>query len=275
MGGYVSAGIAIWVSLAAGAAAFAQEALSIDRGQYLVTIGICGSCHTPKDAQGNSIPSQFLGGGHRVGGIFASNITPDKDTGLGAWTDAQIVEAIRNGRRPDGEPVRPPMGVHFYRGLSDADVQAVVAYLRTVKPVRNLVERVESRGPSPTFDPVANVSAPSRSDKLAWGQYVGETIAHCFQCHTPRKGGLPDRSRLGAGGNSYTARGGGQVAASNITPAHIGTWTDDQLKDAITKGVRPDGGQLAPVMDFEMYAQLTPYDLDALVAYIRSLPPAT
>jgi len=252
--------------------ALAQDAAEVERGRYLAAIGICDSCHTPQDAQGSSLNGMELAGGHRVGGILASNITPDMDTGIGAWTDQQIVDAIRNGKRPNGETVRPPMGVFFYRNMSDQDVAAIVAYLRSIPAMRNRVERIESRSPAPTLAPVQSVSAPDRNDRLAYGKYLGETIAHCYQCHTPRQNGLPDLTKLGAGGNAYTARGGGQVTAPNITQANLAAWTDDQVKAAITKGVRPDGSKLAAVMDFDSYERFSAGDLDALVAYMRSVP---
>jgi mono/diheme cytochrome c family protein len=115
--------------------ACAAEQSAVERGQYLVTIGICGSCHTQVDAGGKRIASRYLAGGAKVGGLNTPNLTSDRETGLGNWTDEQIIEAIRNGRRPDGSPVRPPMGVFFYRDLSDTDVRAIVAYLRTLPAV--------------------------------------------------------------------------------------------------------------------------------------------
>ncbi len=267
-GRFAFAGVLAFV----GSSALAQDASLVERGRYLATIGICDSCHTRQDAQGAVLKGMELAGGHRVGGLLSSNITPDEDTGIGAWTDQQIIDAIRNGKRANGETVRPPMGVYFYRNISDLDMAAIVAYLRSVPAVRNRVERLESRAPAPVFAPVQDVSAPDRSDKRAYGKYLGETIAHCYQCHTPRKEGLPDTARWGAGGNAYTARGGGQVTAPNITQTNLASWTDEQVKLAITKGVRPDGSTLAAVMDFDRYANFSAADLDALVTYMRTVP---
>jgi mono/diheme cytochrome c family protein len=256
-------------------AAQAQGPSEVERGKYLVTIGICESCHTPKDASGHAVPSRYLAGGGKVGGLNTPNLTSDRETGLGNWTDAQIIDAIRNGKRPDGAAVRPPMGVFFYRDLSDNDMRAIVAYLRTVPAIENKVERLPSRGPDPVYAPVAHVAEADRSDVKVYGKYLAQTVEHCFQCHTPRKDGRPDLTKLGAGGNTYTAPGGGTVVASNITPARLSSWTDAQIKAAIVKGVRPDGGQLVPVMDFELYAQMKPEDLDMLVGYLRTIEPVT
>jgi mono/diheme cytochrome c family protein len=249
----------------------AQDA--VERGKYLVTIGICVSCHTPVDADGKRVSSRYLAGGAKVGGLNTPNLTSDGETGLGNWTDQQIMEAIRNGKRPDGSTVRPPMGVLFYRDISDVDLRAIVAFLRTVPAIDNKVERLPSRGPDPVYQPVANVGEPDRADAKAYGKYLAQTVAHCFQCHTPRKDGRPDLTRLGAGGNTYNAPGGGAVVASNITPSRLASWTDDQIKRAITKGVRADGGQLVPVMDFDLYDRMTPEDLNLLIGYLRTIEP--
>jgi mono/diheme cytochrome c family protein len=241
----------------------------VARGHYLVTVGICGSCHTPN-----------LSGGRKTAGILSANITPDRETGIGAWTDEQIIEAIRNGKRPNGDPVRPSMGVFWYKGLSDDDMHAIVAYLRTVPPVHTTFERPPVTKLPPDYGPpVSHVADVPREHNLVYGRYIGENIAHCMQCHTPRGAdGLPDLTRLGAGGNTYDARGGGRGTSANITPGNpdgIATWSDDQIKIAITKGVRPNGSQLIPVMDFDMYEQFTPQDLDALVVFLRSLKPVS
>src|SRR5579871_866831 len=122
--------------LASGNARAADDQLA--RGKYLVTIGICGSCHTPN-----------YYGGRKVGQLISANITSDKTSGIGGWTEAQIVEALRNGKRPDGSDVRPPMGVFFYRGFSDSDAHAIAAYLLQTAPVATTFQRAPVSGPPP------------------------------------------------------------------------------------------------------------------------------
>jgi mono/diheme cytochrome c family protein len=255
---------ALILGLAATAARAADDPVA--RGKYLIAIGICGSCHTPN-----------LSGGRRTGGIVSTNITSDPDQGIGKWTEQQIVDAIRNGKRPDGSDVRPPMGVFFYRDLSDGDAHAMAAYLKQTAPVQTTFERAPVSAPPPKFGPtVTSVAEPSRTDKLAYGRYLGVTVAHCMQCHSPRVQGLPDLTRMGAGGNGYTAADGRTAVANDITPGNpdgIVKWTDAQLKAAITAGTRPDGSKMVPVMDFGSYAQMTAEDLDALVGFLRSLKP--
>jgi len=118
----------------------------LERGTYLMqSIVACGNCHTPKDRDGKPIADRELAGGFVINApIFYSvspNITPDKETGIGNWTDDQIADAIRNGKRPDGTIIGPPMPIEYYRNLSDSDVRAIVAYLRTVKPIKNKTEK--------------------------------------------------------------------------------------------------------------------------------------
>ena len=276
MRAFPAIGVAAIFTMALGTLAMAAGTGDVARGKYLATIGICASCHTPSDAKGDKIQSMKFAGGEHVGGILSANLTSDPETGLGNWSEDQIVEAIRNGHRPDGSPVRPPMGVFFYRDLSDRDAHAIAAYLKTLAPIRNKIERLPSKI-VPTYPVVTSVAEPDPANRLAYGHYLTQTVSHCLQCHTPRgPNGLPDLSRAGAGGNSYGAPGGGVAISANITPADpngIAKWSDDDLKRAITTGARPDGGRLVPVMDFDMYAEMTPADLDALVAYVRTLKP--
>jgi mono/diheme cytochrome c family protein len=239
---------------------------AVERGKYLVTIGICGSCHQPN-----------LAGGRRTGGILSANITSDKETGIGGWSRQQIVDAIRNGKRPDGSQIRPPMGIFFYRELSDRDAQAIADYLLTVPPVRVDFKHSPVSGPVPEIPPpAATVPDTPAGDTIAHGKYLAVTVAHCMQCHSPKAAGLPDLARMGAGGNGYRAADGRTALSANITPGNpdgIVKWTDEDLKKAITTGVRPDGSHMVPVMDFEFYSQMTAADLDALVRFLRTLKP--
>ena len=132
-----------------GGAASAETLLQ--RGAYLTkSVAACGRCHTPRD--GNSLPiaGMEMAGGTEfddvdLGHVIAPNITPDPKTGIGRWTQAQIVNAIRNGKRPDGTIIGPPMPIEYYRNLSDSDARAIVAYLRTVKPIKNKTEPIAAK----------------------------------------------------------------------------------------------------------------------------------
>jgi mono/diheme cytochrome c family protein len=255
----------------------------LKRGDYLINgIVACGNCHTPKSPDGRPLQDRELSGGvvidlpvfHAV----APNITPDNETGIGRWTDEQIVNAIRNGKRPDGTTIGPPMPVSFYRSMSDSDVLAIVTYLRAVKPISHLVEKSTFKIASPeSYGPtVVHVADVLPDDKLSYGKYLAD-IAHCMECHTPMTRGRLDTTRLGAGGRELPAFPDGVVVSANLTPANpdgIVKWTDAQVKDAITKGVRPDGRQLVLLMAFDWYKHITPTDLAVLVGYLRTLKPA-
>lgn len=135
--------IALIVAVAAGGAR-ADEA-QIQRGKYLVTLAGCSDCHTPGTFLGKPDMSRFLGGSD-VGfaipglGVFPGrNITPEKETGIGEWTPAQIVTALRTGVRPDGRKLAPIMPYEALAALSDADAQAIAAFLKSVPAVRNSV----------------------------------------------------------------------------------------------------------------------------------------
>ena len=144
------------------AAANSRPAM-LERGSYLVqTAAGCGLCHTTRGPKGEFMPGMNLAGGlvveERGFRAIVPNITPDTETGIGDWSDAQIATAVRDGRRPDGSLIGPPMPTDAYRGISDRDLAAIVAYLRTVPPVHHATERstyptaIESQGP-----PVASV----------------------------------------------------------------------------------------------------------------------
>src|SRR5690606_40052227 len=142
-----------------------------------------------------------------------------RETGIGAWTDEQLIAAIRDGRKPDGSLVRPPMPIMFYRNISDRDVRALVAYMRTVAPTRHAVPREATyRIPLPPSygPPVKAVPDVPKSDKVAYGKYLAD-VGHCLECHTPMGAGGHDMARDGAGGNAVEGRWGGGVGA-DITP---------------------------------------------------------
>ena len=251
----------------------------LERGRYLMqSIVACGNCHTPQGPNG-PVAGMELAGGLRFEeppfSAVAPNITPDKATGIGHWTDAQIVTAIREGRRPDGSLIGPPMPIGLYREVSDNDAAALVAYLRSVKPVVNKVDKSVYRMPMPPAygPPVGKVTEVPRSDKIAYGRYLAGPLGHCVECHsTPGAQGAPDMAnKLGAGGVVFSGPWG-KSTATNITPTNLGRYSDAALKAVITTGVRPDGSRLKPPMGTDYYAKMMPADLDAVVAYLRSLP---
>jgi mono/diheme cytochrome c family protein len=260
----------------------------VERGRYLVmTIGACGNCHTPRDALGRPIAGRELAGGFEfddpgLGHIVGTNITPDKETGIGNWSEAEIVTALRDGKRPDGTLIRPPMPIPVYRQLSDGDAAAIAAYLKTVKPVSNKVGEAQYKIPLPPSygAPVGRVAEPNRGDKVAYGGYLSGPAGHCVLCHTPPGGGKPfDMNLAYLGGRELPdlSHPGGVTISRNITAGSksgIGDWTNAQIKRAITQGIRDDGTRMTRTMPFDWYKGIAPADLDAIVAFLRTLKPA-
>lgn len=269
----VTIGLVLWCALA-------RAETPLERGRYLMnSIVACGNCHTPQGPAGPQAGMELAGGfliEEKEFTIHAPNITPHKVSGIGLWSDAQIITAIREGRRPDGTIIGPPMPIGLYRGMSDSDVKAVVAYLRSVKPVDNKPAKSVYRIPLPTSygPPVGPVADVPRSDKVTYGRYLAGPLGHCIECHTPQDAnGMPQfATKLGAGGMAFHGPWGVSVSA-NITPTGLTRYSDAQLKTLVTTGVRPDGSRLKPPMGVAYYASLAAADQDALVAYLRSLPP--
>jgi mono/diheme cytochrome c family protein len=256
-----------------------------ERGDYLVTtIAACGNCHSPRDASGRVIAGAELSGAEfddpGLGHIITPNITPDPETGIGKWSTAQIVTALRDGKRPDGTIIGPPMPIPVYRHMSDGDAAAIAAYLKSLTPIRHAVARTQYKIPLPPAygPPVTHVAEPNRSDKVAYGDYLA-TLGHCVLCHTaPGKDKPFDMSRAFAGGRELPDFGkpGGLVVSRNITPdpdSGIGKWSDAQLKHTLITGIRPDGTKLARTMPFDWYARMKPADIDDIVAYLRTVKP--
>lgn len=256
---------------------------TVERGKYLVEgVVACGNCHVARGPQGQPLFDKGLSGGllfdEPVFKAFASNITPDSATGVGRWTEAQLAKAIREGVRPDGSLIGPPMPIEFYRHISDADLAAIVAYLRAQKPVTNAVPRSAYSLPLPPSygPPVSQVATPDPQNPVKYGEYLAQ-IGHCMECHTPRNAqGMLVSERLGAGGQVFKGPWGESVAR-NLTPHESGLkgWTDAQIIKAVREGVDRNGQPYKPPMGFGFYKRISDADMGALVAYLRSLPPAT
>ena len=285
-------GIACALLLAPSSAAMAES--PAERGFYLVnTIMACGNCHTPRDADGKSIAERAFSGGLAFTTpafiATAPNITPDIETGIGSWSDAEIRHALIEGTRPDhgrlaGVPLAAIMPANFYRALLPDDLDAVVAYLRTIKPIRNEV-------PDPVYKaPVHRDSYPDAeagfdntmfADPVRRGAYL-VTTGHCMECHSAWSRGSSDfKNGLGRGGRVFLPREGspdGTPAsiAANITSdpsAGIGAWSDQEIGRAITQGVARDGRTLKPPMAYGYYAGQKAADLADIIAYLRTVPP--
>jgi len=272
--------IAFFALAAATGLANAQFDL-VKRGDYLVNgILTCGNCHTPKGPPLAIAGKDFSGGlswDEPPFKVTAPNITPDKETGIGNYTDAQLKTVLRKGIKANGVPIAMVMPSGFYEIMTDRDLDAVIAYLHTLKPVSikvaDPVYKMPQGHPIPPSGDKMFTDA-DMSDKVKKGFYLA-TIAHCMECHTPMgPRGREFDSKLGAGGFDFPGPWGVSTSR-NITSSKekgIGAWTDDEIKRAITQGISRDGSHLKPPMGFQYYATVTPDDLDAIVAWLRTVP---
>ena len=260
----------------------ARDPSRVDRGRYLAEhVSNCFACHPT----GPKLTGQHHWGHDSgiPGEVWASNITPDTDTGLGNWTDGQIVRAIREGVDNDHEALAPVMPYLDFAAMSDEDARSVVAFLRT-RPAEHIevpphkFDFPFSLVVNPIPKPVeAPVKAPDRHDKLAYGKYLAG-LAACASCHTPWGQQGPDTKLQFAGGRTFGPdhADGKEVVSPNITSdpeTGIGAWTDDEIREVITMGKLPGDKLLRGPMPSKGYSGMTDEDLAALVAYVRTIPP--
>jgi mono/diheme cytochrome c family protein len=275
----------LWLAALALATTNVWAQTPLERGKYLVEgILTCGNCHTPRGPKGVLDTANRHAGGPQVWEtaeykVRPSNITSDKDTGIGGWSAEQVKAAIRDGNRPNGAQLSPQMPYGFYKIFTPADLDAVVAYVRSIPPVSRKVEPPVYKVKNMVVDVPPGAAKPmpesAMKDPVKRGFYL-VTIGHCMECHTPMEKGHRDfKNALGTGGEKFEGPWGVTVSR-NITPHKeigIGAWSDDEIKRAITKGVRKDGSKMRPPMGFDWYATMTDADLSAIVAYLRTIPP--
>jgi mono/diheme cytochrome c family protein len=268
------------------AAGYAQTAQTpAQRGDYLVNaVMACDGCHTPRGPGGTAAMDKRMSGGSQIWDepeflVKGSNITQDRDTGIGTWSAADIKRSLIDGVRPNGVPLAPQMPYPFYKILTPADLDAVVAYIQTIPAIKNEVQSpVYKAAMHPATIPGGEKPMPDAEmrDPVKRGFYLA-TIAHCMECHAKKPDGKLDFSNnLGKGG--YVMKGPfGEALVSNIT-SHptkgIGGWSDAEVKRALVEAKGKDGRTFKqPMARHIYYSKLTEADLNALVAYVRTIPP--
>lgn len=268
----------------------------VARGEYLVESVLgCSDCHSDRDwsRYGGPVRTVAFGGAGCMGPeqgapgrICFPNLTPDPETGIGAWSDGEVLRALREGVGRDGRALFPMMPYDVYRNLSDDDARAVVAYLRTLPPVENPVPRTEidfpvsffiKMAPRPLEGPVA---APDRSEPAAYGGYLAQ-VAGCVFCHTPvdeRMQPLPGRELAGG----HVHRGPwGTVVAPNLTshPTGLGGRSKESFigmfrafagEDA--RAIPAAAGANTP-MPWLSHSGMSDQDLGAIWEYLQTVPP--
>ena len=253
------------------------------RGEYLANAAGCLGCHT--DTKKDSAP---YAGGRALqtpfGTFFGPNITPHPQAGLGRWSEADFIRAMRDGRRPDGANYYPAFPYPSFTRIAEADLRDLWAYLRSLPQV--------DRPSVPHdlgfffrwrfllwpwkwlfFTSGAFQPDPRATAVVNRGAYLVQALGHCGECHTPRNflGGAKQSRFLGG---AKLAKGDG---APNLTPTRLQKkWSDGELRDFLASGLTPDGDEVSEAMGEVIRnstGKLTPQDLAALIAYLRSLPP--
>ncbi|MBE0619069.1 MAG: c-type cytochrome [Burkholderiales bacterium] len=269
-------------AIVAGGRAVAAEQTQVERGEYLARAGDCMGCHTAKGgapfAGGLRIDTPF-------GYMLSSNITPDLETGIGRDSSADFYRALHDGVNRHGKDMYPAMPYDFYTKLTRADVDAIYAYLRTVKPVHNAVEVNHLRFP---FDLRWTMGAwrelyftegtyrPDPTKTAAWnrGAYLVEGPGHCSDCHSPRNrlGGIEkDRQYSGADVDGWFA-----LALAPDIANGLGAWSPEDIARYLKTGVTPGkDNALGPMADFirDSTSHLTDADRLAMAGYLKSIPP--
>jgi mono/diheme cytochrome c family protein len=265
----------------------------VERGEYLAYhVMMCADCHSFRDFSQFSGPptpgTEFAGGDefdHAMGfpGKFiSSNITP---FGIGDWTDGELFHLITTGVKPDGNPIFPVMPYHKFGQMDREDIEAVIAYLRTLEPVET--NHPESKPDFPvnlimrTMPQKAHLSPkPAKSDVVAYGKYLANAAA-CFDCHTNFEKGKfvgPE----GGGGREFQFPDGSIVRAPNLTPHQTGIkhFTEKSFVQRFKMYADPDfdlpkvePGEFQTLMPWYMYSGMKEEDLAAIYAYLQTLEP--
>lgn len=260
----------------------------VQKGKYLLMVAGCIGCHTTKE---NFKKGILMSGGRALKtpfGIFNSpNITSDPTHGIGRWTEANFINALRNGKNPKGEHYLPVFPYTSFTQMTNEDMRHLWAYMKTVPAIQAqnkpheapLIFRLRfSLGPWKMINFKAGAFTPQKDKDALWnrGAYLVNALSHCGECHTPRNmmGGLKSSLHL-----SGTKDGPDGDAVPNITPhaTGIGDWTDDDLDTLFTIGMLPDGdfvgGGMAEVV--ENTEKMTPEDRKAIMIYLKSTPSIT
>ena len=274
------------IPLPAAPAAIRSDATALTaRGESIVrNVAVCGQCHAadPKRDVDGPLSGGMEFRNWRIGTSRAANLTSDAATGLGTWSEAEIVRALRNGQRKDGRLLAPVMPYEWFHEMSDDDAFAVASYLKSLPPVQHQV----MQNPNFVFKlgklfllrpkPPISTSAPPRAATTEYGGYLIQHVGLCAECHTPRGGLLaePDKSRLFAGvahpPKDFPAN------PSNITPdsaTGIGTWSEADFLQTLRTGVNPAGASLHPFMPWPELRRMSDDDLRSMYRYLRSVPP--
>ena len=221
--------------------------------------------------------------------MYASNITPDNETGLGSWSDKEILNVMTKGIRPNGERLLPVMPYAAYSGMAEEDLEALIAYLRTLKPVRKETPRLKTWLPFyrsligplwvKLFGRFSTSPPKAPQGGIQRGRYLVEHVSLCADCHTPRNFlGVPNRALYLAG--MKVGPLGDEIP--NITPdkqTGIAEWSRDEIADLTLTGIKPNLDNVQGLMEEVIegasrgYKNMTRQDALAIADYLKSIRP--
>jgi len=279
----------LWLfSLGATATAYGQadQKEIVARGQYIFAVAGGCACHSdPKGTQNAGARAFPI----PLGTVYSTNLTSDKETGLGSWTDQQIIDAITKGLRKDGSRILPVMPYGAYSGMAQDDLKALVAYLRTLKPVRKptpdlkappLARSLGTAGWLKAFGTFHNSPATAPKSGVERGKYLTDHVAICSDCHTPRNSiGVPSKTLYLAGAGKEIGPLGESIP--NITPDRetgIGDWKRDEIAELLLTGVKPDADNVQGLMKEVVqgaphgYKDMRKEDALVIADYLKSIP---
>jgi mono/diheme cytochrome c family protein len=261
-------------------AKLAQASL-VERGAYLARAADCMVCHT---TQGGKEYAGGLGFKLPFGTLYSTNITPDKETGIGNYSDQDFLNAVHRGTRRDGARLYPAMPYTSYTYITDADALAIKAYLFSLAPVRatppanTLVFPFNQRWAmafwSALFNPDTRFE-PDTSKSPEWnrGAYLAEALTHCGECHTPRNLAFALNNRKKFGGALTAGWRAFNISSDKATG--LGAWSDDDIFAYLSTGHAAGhgtaSGPMGEAVD-QSFSQLAPEDIRAMVTYLRSVP---
>jgi len=270
----------------------------IARGEYLARhVAGCIDCHSQRDLTKFSapvIPGTEGGGGFAFvpgyqlpGTFYGKNITPDPETGIGNWTDEEVLRAMTQGISKHGDTLFPLMPYPSFNHMAKDDLMSIIAFIRTLKPIKNKVQPRQLMMPIAVAYPgkflqpsIEGNMRPAETDQVKYGEYLMTAVAECGACHTPVSPQGPDMSRMYAGGHIFDA-GIFKVASSNITSdsaTGLGTWTEERFLNKFTAYRDKSSydfvaGKENTAMPLSEYAGMKDEDLKAIYAYLRTVKP--
>lgn len=265
---------------------FDRTAARRERGRYLVeAVAHCPYCHSELDWSAAGAPPQL--GKEMAGRIWklqgmpwlvSPNLTPDLETGAASWSDDMLARSIREGIGHDGRALFTAMPYQYYRYMSDEDLASVVTYIRSIKPVHNILPKTEIPFPSNRLilhapEPVTDsVPAPDISNPIMRGAYLVQ-IGTCGGCHTIQENGRATKDLEFAGGFIFQTPLG-VLASANITPDPTGiSYYDEALFISVLRTGHVGARKLNPEMPWGYFRNMSDEDLRAIYAYLRTLRP--